>query len=394
MDSSDYYIQDNSGIEQVQLDAAKNLYQSGDYDGALKLYLNMLSLSMSYKLYYEAGRCYYKLNDLEKAEEYFKSSIAIIDSNNPSYLYLGNIASKKQDITNAIKYWIISYSNKPYDESLCLNLASAYFTKGMKFYAIYYYQKYLKYAKDKDSLTYKEIKSGLDRFKQNSHELYQKAKRAVALKDYNTAIDGLEQALTKFPLNFDMNYLLGKLYYDKKNYNSAITYLKQALCIDNKSIDVLQILSATTLNSELYTDAYCYFKRMIPLVIGHQKEYLELIRTIKKLEPQINTDEISRHELIAEEYYNNNDYKNALFEYETCLILNPNLSHKYENIIENLKVFIAPEADLIKMYMEQASVWHSAGNIQKANKYFSKILILAETGSPEYKIAKSRLTNV
>ena len=77
MVSSDYYIQDNSDLETKTLEAAKVHYNNGKYNEALKLYLGMLNTSISYKLYYEIGRCYYKLNDFLPAEEYFKKSIAL-----------------------------------------------------------------------------------------------------------------------------------------------------------------------------------------------------------------------------------------------------------------------------------------------------------------------------
>ena len=76
MAKSDYYIQDNSDIEDKKLEAAKGLYQSGNYSGALKLYLDMVNTSYSYKLYYEIGRCYYKLNDYDNAELHFIRSIS------------------------------------------------------------------------------------------------------------------------------------------------------------------------------------------------------------------------------------------------------------------------------------------------------------------------------
>ena len=41
---SDYYVQDNSDIEEKKLEAAKGLYQMGNYSGALKLYLDMVNV--------------------------------------------------------------------------------------------------------------------------------------------------------------------------------------------------------------------------------------------------------------------------------------------------------------------------------------------------------------
>ena len=74
MAGSDYYIEDNSDIEDKKLEAAMNLYRDGKYSNALALYLDMINISYSYKLYYEIGRCYYKMNDLSNAESNFLRS--------------------------------------------------------------------------------------------------------------------------------------------------------------------------------------------------------------------------------------------------------------------------------------------------------------------------------
>ena len=97
MASSDYYIQDNADIESQKSEAAKALYQAGDYSGSLRLYLDLLNSEYTYKICYEIGRCYYKMDDIENAELYFTRSISLESFKNPSYLYLGNIFYKKQE---------------------------------------------------------------------------------------------------------------------------------------------------------------------------------------------------------------------------------------------------------------------------------------------------------
>ena len=140
--NTDYYIQDNSDIEEAKLEAAKGLYRVGNYAGALKLYLDMVNTSYSYKLYYEIGRCYYKLGDIGNAESHFLRSISLESHKNPSYIFMGNICFKKQDVNKAIEYWITAYSYKPDDESVCLNLATSYFSKNMKFQSLFFYERY------------------------------------------------------------------------------------------------------------------------------------------------------------------------------------------------------------------------------------------------------------
>jgi tetratricopeptide (TPR) repeat protein len=394
MASSEYYIQDNADIENQKLEAAKALYKTGDYQNSLRLYLDMVNSGYSYKLCYEIGRCYYRLEDMDNAELYFTRSINLEEFKNPSYTFLGNICFKKQNLEKAIEYWITSYSYKPDDESVCLNLATTYFSKDMKFYSVYFYGKYLKYAKDKDSSHYQEIKKSIDEFAEIGNSFYKKALRAVSMNDNDTAIQALEYAVNNFPTNFDINNLLGKIYYEKKDYAQAKMYLEQAYCLDSKSIDILKKLSSVMILTGDITGSYCCLKRMLPLVISRQKEYYDIIKTIKELETRVNENDVQKHINMAEKYYKNNNYILALFEYENCVILDTKLSEKYENIIQKIKQFFNPEERIIRTCFEKGALYHSEGNYVKSNKYFTKIMTLADETSSEYKLAKSRIVNV
>ncbi len=394
MATSDYYIQDNSDIEDKKLEAAKGLYQAGNYSGALKLYLDMVNTSYSYKLNYEIGRCYYKLNDLENAELYFSRSVSLESNKNPSYVFLGNICYKKQEVEKAIEYWCTSYSFKPDDESVCLNLATSYFSKEMKLQSVFFYEKYLKYAKDKTTNYYLDIKKSIEDFNRIGNEFYQKALKASMMGENQVAIQGLEFAVKNCPSNFDINFLLGKLYFQEKQYMQSMIYLKQAHCIDPKSLDVLERLSSVMLELGDFTGAYCCLKRILPLIINNQKEYLEIIRNLKQLEEGFDTLSHQGHEQLGDLYYSENNYYFALFEYENCVIINGKMSNKLDEKIQKIKSFINPEERIIKLCFEKGLTFHSTGDFKKANKYFSKILTLADENSSDYKFAKARLANV
>lgn len=394
MASSDYYIKDNEDIETQKLEAAKGLYQTGDYKNSLRLYLDLLNSSYSYKICYEIGRCYYKLDDMENAELYFTRSISLEEFKNPSYIYLGNIFYKKQNLSKAIEYWMSAYSYKPDDESVCLNLATSYFSKEMKFYSVYFYGKYLKYAKDKNSEHYKEIKKSLDDFSQISDNFYKKAQRAIAMNDNTTAIQALDYAVNNFPTNFDINNLLGKLYYEEKDYTHALKYLEQAFCLDSKSIDILKRLSSVMIYLGDITGAYCCLKRMLPLVISRQKDYYDIIKTTKELEERFKENRTDKHLELAQAYYSDNNYYLALFEYENCVILDSKMAYDYENIIQKIKLFLRPEERIIKACFEKGALYHSEGDYSTSNKYFAKIMTLSDEMSSEYKLAKSRMEHV
>lgn len=394
MAKSDYYIQDNSDIEDKKLEAAKGLYQTGNYSGALKLYLDMVNTSYSYKLHYEIGRCYYKLNDMGNAEIFFKQSISLEENKNPSFVFLGNIFYKKQDLNKAIEYWATAFSFKPDDEAVCLNLATSYFSKDMKLQSLFYYDKYLKYAKDKNASYYLEIKKSVGEFFRIASEFYQKAIKSISMQDKDTAIQALEYAVKNNPTSFDINFQLGKLFLQKQDYMRATIYLKQAFCLDNKSLDILQNLSSALINLGDFTGAYCCLKRILPLVLNNQKEYLDVIKTIKHLEDSFDNLSYQGHLEWADRYYQENNYHFALFEYENCTIIDNTLNKQLSEKIQKLKSFINPEERIIKVCFEKGLTLHSVGDFKKANQYFSKIMSLADENSSDYKYARARLNNV
>lgn len=393
MTNSDFYIQDNSDIEETKLSAAKKHYNAERYSDALKLFLDIASTSASYKIYYEIGRCYYKLNEFDKAKEYFTNSISLEQYKNPSYLFLGNLYFKTDIIDKAIENWMNAYSYKPDDETVCLNLATSYFSKNMKFQSLLFYEKYLKYAKNKDSEYYIEIKKSIEAFSKTGKEFYQKAQKALIANDTETAIQALAYAANNFPTYFDANYLLGKLYFEQKKYLEATAYLKQAYCLDNKSFDVLKILPYAMLNLGDYTSAYCCFKRLLPLYINNQKEYLDIIQTIKQLETGIDYQSTVEHKAWGDQYFEENNYHFALFEYENCVLIDSSKTTDLAVTMKEIKSFLNPEERIIKACFEKGDIYYSNGDFRQSNKYFTKIMSLSSENSSEYKFAKSRLVN-
>ena len=393
MVSSDFYIQDNSNPEEKTLEAAKKLYQDGKYAEALKLYLGMLNTSMSYKLYYEIGRCYYKLNELLPAEDNFKKSISLEGFKNPSFLYLGNIYYKRTDIKNAIENWASAYAYKPDDTAVCLNLATSYFSKGMRFQSVFYYEKYLKYTKEKGS-AYDAIKMSIDKCNDIGSEFLQKARRAIASKNNKTAIEYLTFAVKNMPVNFDINHLLGKIYLEENDYMHSLIYLKQALCLDKHSLDVLQKLASVYINLGDFTAAYCTLKRLLPLVLHNQQEYLKTVKLVKTLDETFDEYSYQGHKEWAMKYDNENNYHMALVEYENCVILKEQLKDTFGERIERLKSFINPEERIVRICLEKGGEFYNNGDFRTSNKYFSKVMLMSNKNSSEYKIAKSRVVDV
>ena len=387
--SSDYYIVDNSDMEGKKLEAARNHYNNGDYRAALKLYLSLINTSISYMLYHRIGKCYYKMGELKSAEEYFQKSVGLEKGENPSYLYLGNLCYKREDIKRAIFYWACAFAYKPEDDVVCLNLATSYFSCGMKFQSVYYYEKYLKYAKDRGN-AYNAVKKSLEEYSKIGNDFLQKAKISIGRKDYKTAIEFLTFAYKNLPTNYDINLLLGTAYLAENDNMHAMIYLKQAYCIDNRSMEVLQMLTSVFINLGDYTAAYCSMRRLLPLVINNQEEYLSTMKVIKELNSTFDEQSYIGHKEWGDNYYRENNFHFALFEYENCTLLNERMQDELAPKIEKIKLFIHPEENIIKTSLEKAGKFYKEGDYKNANKYFTKVLLLSEPESPEYKLAKSR----
>ena len=393
MVSSDYYIADNSDMENKKLEAARNHYMKGDYQSALRLYFSLVNTNISYKLYHRIAKCYYKMGDIKNAEENFLKSVNLEKRENPSYIYLGNIAYKKEDIKNAIFYWACAFAYKPDDESVCLNLATSYFSCGMKFQSVFYYEKYLKYAQNKGA-SYSAVKQSLDEYAKIGNDFLQKAKAAISRKDYKGAIEFLTFAYKNLPTNYDINFLLGTAYLAENDNMHAMIYLKQAFCIDNRSIEVLQMLTSAFINLGDYTAAYCSLRRILPLVINNQEEYLNTMQVIKELNSTFDEQSYLGHKEWGDNYYRENNFHFALFEYENCTLLNEHMNNELADKIEQINLFINPEKHIVKSYLNRANLLYKDGDIKSASKYFSKVMMFSEPESQEYKMAKSRVINV
>jgi tetratricopeptide (TPR) repeat protein len=133
---------------------------------------------------------------------------------------------------------------------------------------------------------------------------------------------------------------------------------------------------------------------MLPLVLSRQKEYYEIIKTTNELESGFDINRADKHLELANKYYSENNYYLALFEYENSVILNSKLNNEYDLLIQRIKRFLNPETRIIKTCFEKGALYHSEGDYLKSNKYFTKIMTLADESSSEYKLAKSRIVNV
>lgn len=389
-----YSVEDNADIETSIINAAKKHFKEGNYDAALKLYLGLLKTSASSKLYLDVGICFYKKADFDSAIEYLNLSSQLDITNSLAFSYLGNCYFRKLDANKAIENWTIARSISPKDEFVCLNLAIAYFAKNMVYESILYYDKYLKYAQNKETNQYKSIQKNINELFRNANDLSITAQNHESRNEKNIAITYYLQAVRKYPIINDYSLALANLYNESKNYADALYYYELASRNnnDNKTICFKMAQCFEAVND--YRMAYCFYNRYLKHIISVQDEYLLMLRKISNIKKLIDSSAIDITLELAKKHYENNEYYEALTEYENLIILNPEAKLDYIDEINKLKSFINSEDIITKNYLEKGNKLLIKGEIKGANKYFTEVMHLANPKSDEYKIAKSKLVNV
>lgn len=386
-----YRVEDNSDIEESVINAARKHFKDGNYDSAIRLYLGLLKTSASSKLYLDVGLCYYKKGDFDTAIEYLTHATTLDFRNSIAFSYIGNCYFRKLDAQNAIENWTISRSLSPRDEFVCLNLAIAYFAKNMSYESTYFYSKYLKYAQNKETSQYKSIQKNMNEMFQTANDYYieaQKNKGLLAEKNYLYAIK-------KYPIISEYSLALADLYYGIKSYQQAIPYYELALREYSENIKDIYLKIAQCFQAvNDYRMAYCFYNRYVKYIISSQGEYLEITRTIMNLKKMLDISASDITLEVAKQHYENNEYHEALIEYENYVILNPQLKSEYEHEINKLKSFVNSEEIITRKYLDKGKELLKRGETKGANKYFTEVMHLSNPKSDEYKFAKSKLGNV
>lgn len=390
-----YSVEDNSDIEESTINAAKKHYKDGNYDMAIRLYLGLLNTGASSRLYLDIGLCYYKLNKLDTAIDYLTRATTLDTRNSVAYSYLGNCYFKKLDANSAIENWILARSISPKDEFVCLNLAIAYFAKNMTYESVFFYDKYLKYAQNKDTSQYMSIQKNLNEAFRAGNDYFIEAQHNHTRGDISLAEKNYSIAVKKYPIISEYTTALGDLYYNAKNYIKAVQYFDLAVRENsNKNKDVYKKMAICYHNLNDYRMAYCFYNRYIKFTINSQQEYLEIMKNIQSLKRQLDLSSAQVTLELAKRHYSNNEYFESLIEYENYTILNPEAKNEYLHEINKLKSFTNPEGIITHDYLERGDKLLKQGEIKGANKYFTEVMQLSNPKSDEYKLAKSKISNV
>ena len=393
LEAETHIINTNANTQDDLALAAKNAYESEDYNQALKIYADMLLYSSDSDLYVKMGNCFEKLDKQQTAIEYWNKAVEIDPMNSNAMINLGNFYYKKNKINTAIGYWLASLISMPEEPTSNLNLAVAYTLKKMNLEAFSYYEKYLKYSQNKTSEKYYEIKKKVDKNKKLSNDYLKLGVQYQNTGDKLSALKCYKRAVKYCPTFSKIHLNIGSLYYGDKNFEEAVKHWQNAYYLDPHYTKILINLALSYDMLQKYDLAFCFYSRYGKHVITNPAEYDKVVSRCHKIKPVLNSNPylISKHLEYAEEAFSNCDYYKALFEYTNYIILSPKEQAKYVDLVRKIETYLSPEKQVIESCLKKGQTLQEKRNFTEASQYFARVLVIAQSGSLEYNEAKRKL---
>lgn len=381
--TAQYHVQDNSDLEESVISAAKEHYAKRNYNEALKLLLEAAHKNASSDIYVDIGSCYFMLNNNKEALEYWDRAIKLDSKNSKAYINKGNLYYKNGEVEAAISFWLVALISRPEDADACLNLAIAFDKKNMRFEAIKYFEKYIKYAEDKFSEEYNKIKSNLQHCFEVANQYLTYGVQFQSEGQDKKAAACYFKSLANYPNLSKTNLNLGSIFFSDKNLELAIKYWKTSSHIDPDYGKIYSNLAISYDLKQEFDYAYCYYYRYMNYVINDKDEYYKVNRRLLKIKPFLNShpELTGKHLKLANEHLAKSEFNDAIDEFKNYSILKPEEQNEYKEIIKKLETYLNPELSIISNCFERGNELIMQGKYSEAKHYFLRIMKLS---SPQY----------
>lgn len=395
MDNSEaksHIINNNEDTQGDLAQIAETLYKDKEYEKALKMYTDMLLYSTDSDLYVKMGNCLDKLGRTDTAIEYWQKAIDIDSSNSNAFINLGNHYYARNKIELAISNWMAALVSMPEEPTANLNLAIAYTMKQMTTEAFKYYDRYLKYAQDKTSDKYKEIRAQIEKNKKLANDYLKLGVQYQATGDKLSALKCYKRASLYYPNFSKIQLNIGSLYYADKNYEEASKYWTKAMYLDPNYPKTISNLAVCHDMLKQFDYAYCYYTIFASYVINQPEDYNRVITRCHKIKPYLNENPllIENHILIAKNAFANCDYSKAISEFKNYIILKPQEQEVYLELVNKLEQYLNPDKVMIDACSDKGIKLMGEHKFKEAQKYFARILVLADSGSADYANARRK----
>lgn len=392
LEAKSHIINNNEDTQGDLAQIAEKLYAEKDYEKALKMYTEALLYTTNSDLYVKMGNCLDKLGKSDTAIEYWQKAIDIDSSNSDAFINLGNHYYTKNKIEMAISNWMAALVSMPEEPTANLNLAVAYTLKKMTINAFKYYNRYLKYAQDKTSEKYKEIQHQIERNKKLANDYLKLGVQYQASKDKLSALKCYKRAGQYYP-NFSKIHLnIGSLYFADQNYEEAAKYWTKAMYLDPIYPKTISNLAICHDMLKQFDYAYCYYTIFASFIINQPAEYSKVVTRCHKIKPYLNDNPLlaENHIIAAKKAFANCDYDRAISEFKNYIILKPQEQDVYFEMVKKLEQYLNPERTMINICNDKGIKLMGQHKFKEAQKYFARILVLADSGTPDYANARRK----
>ena len=379
---------------QDKITAADQFYKAKNYEQALNLYNELLAFHADSELYLKLGNCYDLLDKSQTALEYWQKAIDMDSMNSVAYFNIGNFHYKKNQFEKAILYWILSLIIVPEEPTTNLNLAVAYTFKRMHIETFHYYEKFLKYAQDKKSQKYIEVNEKITKNKKLGNNYLKLGIQYQLSNNYKMALDAYIKSISCCPL-YSKSYLnIGSLYYMDKRYAEAVKYWRYAEILDPNYSKIISNLAVAYDLLQKYDYAYCYYQQYLSMAgLEAPNDYNKVVSRCQYLKPLVNANPhwIDKHLEQAKNSMANCDYRSAIIQLKNYSILNPDDKIKCNELSNKLNNYLHPEKSIISSNAQLGRESLAKNDFMSAKENYARILVLSESGSPEYNDAKRKL---
>lgn len=379
--------QSNSGVE-----SAIKHYTQGNYEDALKLFIDSANKNATSDAYNNIGNCYYKMHLYKEALEYWNRAINLDPKNSRPYANIGNLHYKNNKIELAISYWISALISRPEDAQTNLNMAIAYDKKNMRFEAIKYFEKYVKYEENKSSEDYIKVRSRLQHCFSVANQYLEFGAKFQTENNYKKASACYFKSLANYPNLSKTNLNLGSIFFEDKNLELAIKYWRIASHIEPNYDKVYSNIAISYDLLKQFDYAYCYYYIYMNFIINNKEEYYKVNKRLLKIKPYLNqhSDLVEKHLKLANEYIANNQIEDAIDEFKIYSILKPDEQKKYKDIIKKLESYVNPELSIIASCFEIGNNLIVEARYAEAKPYFWRVMRLSSPQFLEFSKAKAK----
>lgn len=238
----------------LEIEKAKSLFKSQDYEETEKIYRNLISELKSMKqpepelvteINQGMGDCLREQLYFEEAIPYYEGILKLNPVNKRAITGMADSYRGLKDWNKAMEYWFQVLKIDPNDYLITTRIADAYRKKSDFLNAEKYYLMSLELnQKNKFALM------GLG-------DLYYKSKK------YNKALEYWKQLLDINPKFINILTMVGNIYRTWNQYDKAIDYYQKALEIDRNNFYALYGIADSLRGKKRFRDAIKYWKKIL-----------------------------------------------------------------------------------------------------------------------------------